>query len=174
MKLIFNTGYEEKLKDICLKIVNDINVATNYEFNNVTSSFILFINVIKDIKSPIVIQISDIEYKINLFYTDKITQDQMLYQLSHELTHIFFYGLYGSDYKHNNFEEEKICSAMSLCIVKKHCSSTYYEAIITDLLTHKNFYKEGINVAESCCFEIEKVYGLIKKFNKNCINIIEY
>lgn len=101
-------------------------------------------------------------------------QGQIIFQLSHELTHLVFYSHLGLQKEKVDNPEESLCTAASLCALKLLCLENL-SCQINHLKKSTNVgYKKGIQIAKDHCFSLMILKDtILKEIENRKYNLIE-
>lgn len=84
--------------------------------------------------------------------------EQVVYQLSHEMTHFMGFCTMGIQRPIASEEEEILCTAMALSLARKLCSEGYCEACcaVEEKADNKG-YRDGVKKAKDLNFDVAKI-----------------
>ncbi len=101
-------------------------------------------------------------------------QGQIIFQFSHELTHLVFYSHLGLQKEKADNTEESLCTAASLCALKLLCPENLSCQInYLEELTNVS-YKKGIQIAKDYGFSLKTLKdAILKEIENRKNNLIE-
>ena len=101
---------------------------------------------------------------IKLNISSKDGESKIIYQFTHELTHVVFRAYFGMDKPRANDKEEALCTAAALMVIKMLCPNDFefYEDYTANL--EYCGYRNGVLLAKTLEYDMEYLRNEIEKY----------